>query len=671
MDIKIGYNWLQDYLETKATAYQIAEKMSLCGPSFEKVVKDGADYVFEVEVTSNRPDSASVYGIAQEAAAILPRFGIDARLAPQIEKYADLSPESRPLLPLKVNLKKDNFGSRFMALVLDGVKIAKSPKIVQKRLKQAGIRPINNIVDTTNYVMVALGQPMHAFDYDKISTHALSLRESRDGEEIVTLDGFRRVLTSGLVVGEDNGKLIDLCGVMGGKLSEVDQSTKRVLLFVQTYNPVKIRQTTQATALRTEAANLYEKGLDPEKVVSGLQMAASMIKDLTGAKIASEVIDIYKDRPKEKTVKLTYEQVKKVLGVEIPKTEIKRILEALGFKVSLGVLELAARVPTWRLGDIDIPEDLIEEIARIYGYSKIAGRLPSGDLPEDQVDEIFYWIDLVKKSLSDWGLSEVYNYSLTNKELLKACEVREDAVTIMNPLTQDMTVLRTSLLPGLLENTCQNRVAGDLAFFELSKIYLPTKDKLPEEKLTLGIILYGPKFDFFYSKGVITTLFSVLKISDVAFEPISKEYFSSGAAVVAGGESLGEIGRISGQVADKFGLDGKVYWAELDFEKLGRMARRTASFKTIPRYPPVVEDISFLVDNSLPAQKVVTTVENASRLLKKVTIIDIFDGASAKDKRSLTLRLEFQSTKPLKVKDIKPEKSKILAQLVRIGAKIR
>jgi len=381
MNIFIPDSWLREHLKTKATPKQIAKDLTLCSQTVEKINQVNGDSVYEIEITTNRPDCLSIYGLARELNAILPQFGIKAKLKELAESKKEI-PQVKKGLPLKVKISKPSLCPRFTALIFDNVTIKPSPKLIQDRLEKAGVRALNNVVDVSNYLMLELGQPMHTFDYDKIKKATMILRETKKGEKIVTLDKEKRILPQGAIVIKDGaGRIIDLCGIMGGANSEVDEKTKRVLLFVQTYDPMKIRRTCQALAFRTEAASRFEKGVDPEGVIPAMKKARVMFEKNCGAKVASELIDIYPNPPKEKTVNLDINQAEKLIGVKIAKQKITNILESLGFS-QLESREpiFAFSVPYWRYDDINIPEDLIEEIARIYGYHRLPSNLPQGKI---------------------------------------------------------------------------------------------------------------------------------------------------------------------------------------------------------------------------------------------------------------------------------------------------
>ncbi|TSC53558.1 MAG: Phenylalanine--tRNA ligase beta subunit [Microgenomates group bacterium LiPW_16] len=353
MKIFISDSWLREHLKTAATPRQIAEYLSLSSQSVEKVTKFNDDWVYEIEVTNNRPDCFSVYGIARELTAILPRFKISAKLQP-LSHNSELITHNQKGLPLEVKITDPSLCPRFTAIIFNKVQIKPSPKIIQKRLQKSGIRALNNIIDISNYLMLELGQPMHAFDYDKIKGAKMILREAKEGEKITTLDGQTRMIPAGAIIIEDGARrIIDLCGIMGGENSAVDEETRRVLLFVQTYDPAKIRRTCQLLGFRTEAASRFEKGVDPEGVMVAMKKAIVMLGKKCGAKVTSSLIDIYPNPLKQKNIKLDLALVNKIIGVELPKNEIIDILKSLGFsQLTTHNSQLTFSVPNWRLSDI-------------------------------------------------------------------------------------------------------------------------------------------------------------------------------------------------------------------------------------------------------------------------------------------------------------------------------
>ena len=338
MNILIPHGWLKDYLETKANPEKIAECLSLCGASVEKINKVNNDFIYDIEITTSRVDMMSILGIAREAAAILPQFGIKTKLKKDIySKRFDSSIKKGRILmknKLKVIIKNPKLCPRFTAVILDNIKIKPSPKIIQERLRKAGMRPINNIVDISNYLMHELGQPVHIFDYEKISKKIMTLRESKKGEKLITLDNKTHNLPGGDIVIEDGkGRLIDLCGIMGGRNSSIDQKTKRVLLFIQNYEPSHIRKTSMILGHRTEAATLFEKKVDPELTMPTLLNGIKLIKENAQSKIASKIIDIYPKPYKPKTVAVPLQLIKQYLGISIQLNKVIKILISLGFQI--------------------------------------------------------------------------------------------------------------------------------------------------------------------------------------------------------------------------------------------------------------------------------------------------------------------------------------------------
>src|SRR3989338_4600979 len=313
MNIKVPVSWLREYLKTDAAAKTIANLLSLSGPSVERLEKAGRDWIFEIEVTSNRPDAFSIFGLAREANTILNANDLKSQLIPPKGQDGSLDPDLSALLPLDVAIRDKKLCPRFTAIVIDNVQIRPSPAVIANRLKAAGTRPINNIVDIANYLILELGQRMHTFDYDKIKNHRMILRASQEGEKITTLDGQPRKLPAGAIVIEDEGRLIDLCGIMGGTNSQISRRTKRVVLFVQAYDPLAIRRATRALSFRTEAAGRFEKGVDLEGIPSALSRAVYLAKKLASAKIASELIDIYSQKPQATKITLRLGKLKQYL----------------------------------------------------------------------------------------------------------------------------------------------------------------------------------------------------------------------------------------------------------------------------------------------------------------------------------------------------------------------
>jgi len=700
MNILIPHSWLREFVKTDATPETIAEKLSLCSLSVEKLHKKANDTVYEIEITPNRYDTLSVLGIAREVAAVLPRFGIKAELHLKGVNSVDITKigENEPNL-LHVTITKPELCPRFTAVVLDRVEIKPSPKIIRDRLEMSGVRALNNVVDVSNYLMLELGQPMHIFDFDKLaasagaaaSEHAASgservdagrgepdqtagvkemiLRESKKGEKIVTLDGIERELPKGAIVIESGGRLVDLCGIMGGKNSEVDENTKRILLFIQIYDPLRIRKTSQALALRTEASARFEKGLDPQGIIPAMNQAIKMLKENANANVASRLVDIQNETFEPHEVELEIPEVERLLGIRIEKEEIIKILKSLGFEVrvknsAFQIPTVTAKVPSWRDKDIKIAEDLIEEVARLYGYHNLPNLMPRGAIPTVLREKKFYWEDRAKDFLKHQGFLEVYNYSFTSAEVLKKAGFDpQKSLKLRNPLSADLEYLRPSLLPSLLKNLSENQhLADELRFFELERVYLPQKgQELPRENLRLtGLIHHQQPATsnqlFYLTKGIIEGLLRELGIKNLKFDPQPPN-----AATIHSTNPKGLLGTIGY-------IDPATVFFDLDFDTIAKLASDLKTFEPIPEYPPIIEDLSIILPPKTFIADVITLIQKQSKLIREVKVVDIYP-----KKGSVTLRITYQHAKrTLTDKEVQKIRQKIINSLEKtLKAKIR
>ncbi|OGD86020.1 phenylalanine--tRNA ligase subunit beta [Candidatus Curtissbacteria bacterium RBG_16_39_7] len=675
MNIKVPHSWLKTLLETPIEPRVIANKLSLSGPSVEKMEKVGDDWVYQIEVTTNRPDAFSIWGIAQEINAIFKFQGLSAKLKEPLRVNETPRLETKEL-SLEVKIEKEELCPRFTAVILDHVKIKPSPVWAQKHLELSGIRAINSAVDISNYLMLELGQPMHTFDYDKILGSKMVLRESRVGENIVTLDGVKRNLPLGSIVIEDEKRLIDLCGIMGGENSQVDENTKRVLLFVQTYDPAKIRKTTRELGFITEASSRFEKGLDTEGVMPGINRAVKLFQDWCDAKVASKVIDIYPHPYKPKTVSLIKKRLNHYLGTDITLAKARDILELLNFEAKINGEQIEAKIPSKRAGDIEQEEDLIEEIGRIWGYNKVPNILPSqGTAPKENF--LFFWQDKVKDYLKFQGFYEVYTYSMISKSDLEALNLNPNtALKIRNPLNLDLEYMRPTLLPSHLLSFAKNKERGKgTKLFELANIYLPQKEgELPNERLTLAGLWQTS--EFLALKGVLEGLFDELSI-DASFIQKDIPNYVSGltAQVLSDGKELGEVGKLDPKVAKTFGIEDDIFVFGLDFEILSTLAKLTKKFVPISRYPEVQEDISMIVDKKTEIVQISKVLKEAGdNLLTKVEPFDIFeDEKFGPNKKSVAVHLVYQSQNhSLSSKEVEKVRNEIIKTLEKnLGAKVR
>ncbi|KKS65666.1 MAG: Phenylalanine-tRNA ligase beta subunit [Parcubacteria group bacterium GW2011_GWA1_42_7] len=621
MNIFIPQSWLKDYIETDVSPVELAKKMSAHAFNVERTNEIKGDIVWEAEITTNRSDALSIMGIARELKSLLPKK--DYKFKYKESKAQKTSGKDK----LEVEIRDKNLVPRFSAIVLDEVQIKESPEWMRDRLEKVGTRPLNNVIDITNYLMFDLGQPMHAFDYDKIKSGKMILRDSRAGEKVITLDGMERELPQGMIVIEDGeGRLIDLCGIMGAKNSEIDENTKKVLLFVQVYDPMKIRRASMTLGHRTEAATRFEKGIDFEGVLPALWKAVEMSQELAGGKISSDLIDIVNIKPRSKEVEIDYEKINLLAGVEIEKSRADEILESLGFEIK----GKKAKVPSWRLNDIDIPEDLAEEVIRIYGYHNLPSKLLAGEIPRLQPEKIFYWEGIAKNFLKHNGFFECYNYSASS------CNAGENQLELLNPLTEKIACLRVSLIPQLTEVLDKNKgYAEKIKVFELAAVYLPRQNDIPDQPSRLGIAVKG--VEYLELKGIIEAmLYNEMNIAQGAVDfEISK----------------GENGYLT---------------AELDFEKISQLANNDKIYIPISQFNSIKEDLTLVVPENVEYPQIKKAILAVDPRIKSLDFKDIY-------KNALTLSIEYlDRQKQISSDDTQKIRQNIFANLEKdLGVRLK
>jgi phenylalanyl-tRNA synthetase beta chain len=658
MDIKILDSWLRDYLSTLAKPEAIAKHLSLCGPSVERIEKYDHDFIYDIEVTTNRVDAASVYGIAREASAILPRFGIKAKLKP-IKSESNEFRFIKDVNYLKVTADT-NLCQRFTAVLIKNVKIDDSPYWLKTRLESAGVRVINNVIDISNYIMLALGQPVHTFDYDKIKGARMILRESKKGEVVKTLDTKEFTLTGGDIVIEDGeGRLIDLAGIMGGDISAVSADTKNVLLFVQTYNPVPIRKTSMALAQRTTAATIFEKGTDTELVAPAMLSAIDLFKDLTGGVPEKNIIDIYPNPYKTKVIKIDLNFISERLGVAVSKKDISTYLNALEFESVWKGDTLSVNIPSFRAKDVDSPEDILEEIARIYGYHNIPGKIMDGEIPVRPENPEFAFELKLKQTIAGWGGTEVYTLSLVPKEY-----ANEKALKLKNPLGTESEYLRTSLMPSLILAAGQNTgITEKFHIFEMANVYIPRSHDLPGEKLMLAGVFSG--YSYREAKGVIEALTEKLHIK-INFASFEDKGFSASkcASITAKNEVIGKIGYAEN--SNFVYTEGEFIYYEFDVQKLAKLSEGTISFKEISKYPSQIEDITFTLPERTRVGDVIESIAASGKDVESVELKDIFNN-------SYTFKILYHdSGKTLTNEEVEKIRNGILSNLkTKFGAVVK
>lgn len=650
------------------------------------------DTIFNLEVTPNRPDCLSIIGIAREIAALT---GESLRL-PEIS-YEEIMPSAEQAVTVEIPSR--DLCPRYCAGLLTSVKVAESPPWLQNRLLACGMRPINNIVDITNYVMLEYGQPLHAFDYSLIRGKRIVVRQANKGEKIVTLDGTERLLPEDTLVIADAERPVAVAGVMGGANTEVSEATTSILLEAASFNPASIHYTGRTLNLPSEACTRFERGINAELALPALRRAIQLLTQLAGGKAARGWVDIYPGRREPKPILLPVTEFKRILGVEFSPDRIMNILVSLGFDCQQtrgkDSVEIAATAPYWR-SDIRIAVDLIDEVARIAGYDQIPMTILSQPIPKQSPLPIIGLKRQVRNKLVGYGFQEVITYSLTSKDLLNRLQTTAQEVTdktaaepmrVMNPMTAEQEYLRPNLRIGLLTALSSNRKfeEGGIRLFELGRVYLPRPNDLPDERETLCGIINGPRlekswhgdnkqFDFFDAKGLVEGLLNQFGI-DTSFGSGSDESLhpAKQAAIIVSGKKLGVIGELHPRVAGNFELSGATYLFELDIAALLPFAIARRIFRPIPRFPAVVRDMALVVDSGTIHQRVLDIVKGYP-LVAGVELFDVYSGEQVqKGEKSLAYRITFQSPTQTLTDD---EVSKVMKQILEklsgeLGAVLR
>lgn len=654
-------------LTEKSEGIMVLSSSAKVGMELGKYLEWKEDNILEIDNKSltHRSDLFGHIGIARELSAIMNK---KIKL-PTFNKFS--TKKSKDSLNIIVKDKK--LCPRYMAIVLDELEIKESPKWMQVRLRNCGVRPINNIVDITNYVLLEYGQPLHAFDYDKLSGNKknIIIRSARNSEKITTLDGKERELSKKDLVIADMKKAIAIAGVMGGIDTEVDNNTKKIIIESANFNSYSIRKTSQRLALRTEAVTRFEKGLSPYFAQEGIGRAIQFLIKYAGAKISSRLYDTLSSALKEKEITLDADQLNKYIGTEIKINKVISILKSLDFKVS-GTKKIKVKIPVYRM-DINIPEDLIEEVARIYGYDNIEPVEIRGTLaPVTDLMEI-HWGNKITEILSSLGMNEVMNYSFYGERLLsKSLLTSQDHIELENPISGDLKFLRTTLLPGLFQSVEKNiKNFEDIKLFEIGHVYFEEC----EYKSISGVIIGDNEKIFYRMKGIVEVLLQKLNI-DFKAEILQKndgcEYFNMYAdgrslQYKGGKELLGTISLADQRIIDNFNLKNKhLAFFNLSLEKIANLASNIIKYQSIPKYPAAMLDIALVLDSDVKVSDIEKEmISVGSPLLKNIELFDIFTGNQiGVQKKSLAYHLEYRSDKKtLSEDEVKEIHNKIINRL--------
>ena len=602
------------------------------------------DTIVDFEITNNRPDCYSIIGLAREAAAA---FDKPMRHHEPVVKGSDAGSMYEML---DVEVPAENLCNRYSSRMVKNVKIAPSPKWLRQRLRANGVRPINNIVDITNYVMLEYGQPMHAFDYRYVGSGKIIVREAAEGETLTTLDGNVRQLKPGMLVIADENKPIGLAGIMGGENSEILDDTTTVVFESANFNGTSIRQTALALGMRTESSGKFEKNLDPMMTVPAVQRACELVEQLECGDVMDGIIDIINYVPAPKTLELEPEKINRLLGTEISEADMVSYLNRLEIKVAGRTIH----VPSFR-PDLNLMADIAEEVGRLYGYNEIPTTAFKNATQGGYSDEMI----LENKAgalCRSLGFSEIITYSFVSPTIFDQIRLPENsplrnAMRIQNPLGEDTSIMRTIAVPSMLDILGRNNAYHNksVKLYELAKIYLPTEGQvLPQEPKMLVLGTYGESSTFFTLKGQLEAIFSGLRVKKATYTAVSDNpTYHPGrcAKVCIDGMELGYIGQIHPLVAQNYGMDVDVYCAEINFTKLFDLQLPDVTYTPLPKYQSAYRDLSLICDEAVTVAQVEDVITAAAgKLLRNVRLFDIYRGKGvAEGKKSMAFSLELRA----------------------------
>ncbi len=634
------------------------------------------DTILDIDITPNRPDCLSIIGIAREIAALtIGKFHLPET------SYQETGSQITSLA--KIKIIDPELCPRYCASILTDVKIGPSPHWMQQRLLSAGMRPINNVVDITNYVALEYGQPLHAFDFDCLQGHEIIVRRAKPQEEITTLDGNKRSLDQNMLVIADKERPVAVAGIMGGAEAEVSEATTSILLESANFNRTIIHSGSIHLRLSSEASTRFEKGLSTELAMYALQRATQLMVDLTGAVAAKGIIDVYPGSKKEEPILLPMDEVSRLLGIHIEAEKIMEYLGLLGFKSTSTELstEIKIAIPWWRT-DVTCKADLVEEIARIYGYEKIPTKRLSSELPVFESPTFLSFRKAIRDIMVSCGFQEIVTYSLTNLDDIKRSKslVHDySLLKVSNPMSCDLEYLRTTLFPNILATLSFNQRYQRRSFrlFELGKVFIARENDLPDEKEMLSAILCGlqqddrywkgkdDETDFFIAKGIVETLLSKLGICGTYIQGNRLGLKTSITAdIIYNGNNIGVIGEIDGKVLTDYEIKDVAYLFEIDVEKLFTCIEETHKYSPINKYPSVTRDLAFVLEEHVTYYQIKKIIEDFP-LVNKVSLFDFYQGEQVpRGKKSLAFRLIYQSsTHTLSDSEVDKVQDKILERL--------
>ncbi|MBI4358974.1 MAG: phenylalanine--tRNA ligase subunit beta [Candidatus Nealsonbacteria bacterium] len=665
--MKFSYSWLQSYFKDKLPPpSQLAGFLSDHFANVEEVKKHGKDFLLDIEVRPNRAgDCFGHWGVAREMAAIL-KLPLSL---PQVRLKEDEKTRADRLV--RVEVKDRKACPRYTARVISGVKVGPSPRWLRERLETCGLQSINNVVDIANYVMLETNQPLHAFDWDKISTEegrkTIVVRLSGSGEKLLALDDKTYELGQGVLVIANNEEPLGIAGIKGGRRSGVEKSTRTVVLEGANFNHLIIRRASQKLNLKTDASWRFEHGLDPNLTETALARAAGLIQEIAGGRIFKGAVDFYPVKRKPLRIKLEESLIEDLLGIKIPPSRVRGILTSLGFGVRAEKGCFSVEVPTVRT-DVLIPENLVEEIGRIYGYQKIPAKLPQVILSLPTENRDIFWEEKSRDLWKEAGFSEVWNYSFLRKDDAQTFGFKtEQLVELKNPLDQSRPYLVGSLLPNLFLNIASNSKNFDaVRIFELGKAFLRNPDSSPTEERRIAAVAWGRSqagwtdlkegLDFFFKEVGVTPTYEKGRGESV-FD--SQGFFR----VRVGRKIVGRLGQVKEEIATGFKISSPLYALEMNFEKLSSDFSDQKVYRPLSKHPEAKRDLTLLVSEKTGAEDVVSLIQSLKiTLLKKLELVNVYQGEELPtQKKSLSFRLTFQSAeKTLSAQEVEDVLNKII-----------
>lgn len=654
--MKVLYSWLKELVDVEVTAKELAEKLTMVGLAVDAVENHEGEEVLEIDLTSNRPDCLSHLGVAREVAAIT---GKELRLPAALVESNSPDTSSKHV---SVEISNPELCPRYTARVIKGVKVGPSPGWLVKRLEALGQRSVNNIADITNYVMLEMGQPLHAFDLRMIRGGKIIVRTAIDGEKMVTLDGEEREFTSQMLLIADAERALAIGGVKGGEDSGISEETTDVLLEAAYFTPIHIRQTSKALALATEASYRYERGTDPEIVPVASNRAASLMAELAGGTVLPGLVDVYPLTTPTKSISMRLSKYVEKTGLKVEESEAIAILERLGMHPVAGPDHIDAKSPSWRI-DIGIEEDLIEEVARISGYDKLVSTLPgsagAGGYVPGEVHR-----RAVRTGLAQLGFYEAVSFSFVNGELdsMFAPEATSRRITLSNPIDATQSEMRTTLLSGLLGAVGRNLNYGtrNLRLFEIGNCFQKLEGaERPLETQHLALAMTGARnesdwqgaatrVDFYDLKGVVEALAELLGLSSLTFgraEGLAYLHPERGAVISNGERVVGHIGQLSPSLASRLKFKQPIFVAELDLGVLLESAKEETRYRSLPRFPGISRDIAILISRDWSWSEIESAVKALNiEHLESVRLFDLYSGSELPSGyHSLAISLRFRA----------------------------